>query len=108
MQFRVQIEIVGRPSLEDCKYFESVTALACKTMRRMANSQRFTGFDGIEVLEKAGDLQSQLAHLIHCHFAAPYAVDLYNWLKIAYGKDRAAEVNSVDNVLQFVLITPEQ
>jgi hypothetical protein len=29
-------------------------------------------------------------------------------LKIAYGKDRAAEVNSVDNVLQFVLITPEQ
>jgi hypothetical protein len=25
----------------------------------------------------------------------------------AYGKDSAAEVNSVDNVLQFVLITPE-
>jgi hypothetical protein len=25
-------------------------------------------------------------------FAAPYAVDLYNWLKTVYGKDRAAEV----------------
>jgi hypothetical protein len=32
-------------------------------------------------------------------FAAPYAVDLYNWLKIAYGKDRAAEVKlSVQSV----------
>ena len=54
LQFRVQVEIVGNPSPEDCEYFESITALACKTMRRAANSQRFTGFDGIEVLEKAG------------------------------------------------------
>jgi hypothetical protein len=40
----------------------------------------------------AGIATFVLEHLVSTHFAAPYAVDLYNWLKTVYGKDRAAEV----------------
>lgn len=44
-EFRIQVELRGRPKSGDVGFFEEAMKLATDVLRRAARGQRFTGFD---------------------------------------------------------------
>ena len=52
-EFRVSVELRGRPKQADCIFFEQTMALASEFLRRASAGNRFVGFDGIELRESS-------------------------------------------------------
>lgn len=47
-EFRVEVQLRGRPKRCDCTFFDETMKLASNVLKRAAEESRFSGFDGID------------------------------------------------------------
>lgn len=52
-EFRVEVQLRGRPKISDCDFFDGTMALASGVLRRAAAGNIFTGFDDVNMKEPA-------------------------------------------------------